>query len=74
MEAGELALYMFCACAFASLLQHPASPVRHFISSGLARRALYGLAMGSAVIGIPLFSSVSAHPAAEPTLTKSLAA
>jgi hypothetical protein len=23
MEAGELALYMFFACAFATLLQHP---------------------------------------------------
>ena len=52
MEAGELGLYMFFACAFATLLQHPASPVRHFITSSLARRALYGLAMGSTVIGI----------------------
>jgi aquaporin Z len=52
MEAGELGLYMFFACAFATLLQHPASPVRHFISSSLARRALYGLVMGSTVIGI----------------------
>lgn len=54
MEAGELALYMFFACAFATLLQHPGSPVRHFIDSSLARRALYGLAMGSTVIGIVL--------------------
>ncbi len=52
MEPGELGLYMFLACALATLLQHPASPVRHFISSSLARRALYGLAMGSTVIGI----------------------
>src|SRR5262245_29933380 len=52
MEAGELGLYMFLACAFATLLQHPASPVRHFVNSSLARRALYGLAMGSTVIGI----------------------
>ena len=42
MEAGDLGLYMFFACAFATLLQHPASPVRHFISSSLARRTLYG--------------------------------
>jgi aquaporin Z len=54
MEAGELGLYLFFACAFATLLQHPASPVRHFISSSLTRRALYGLAMGSTVIGIVL--------------------
>jgi len=52
MEAGELGLYMFFACAFATLLRHTASPVRHFISSSLARRALYGLAIGSTVIGI----------------------
>jgi len=52
MEAGELTLYMFSACAFATLLQHPASPVRHLITSSLARRALYGLAMGSTVVGI----------------------
>src|SRR6266852_2410166 len=38
MEAGELGLYMFLACAFATLLQHPASPVRHFILGDLSRR------------------------------------
>lgn len=54
MEAGELGLYLFFACAFVTLVQHPASPVRHFINSSLARRALYGLAMGSTVIGIVL--------------------
>jgi len=27
MEAGELGLYMFVTCAFATLLQHPASPL-----------------------------------------------
>src|SRR5215470_6427262 len=52
MEAGELGLYMFFACAFATLLQHPASPVRHFISSNLARQLLYGLAMGATAIAI----------------------
>jgi aquaporin Z len=45
MEAGELALYMSFACAFATLLQHPASPVRHFIINDVFRRALMGLAM-----------------------------
>jgi aquaporin Z len=52
MEAGELGLYMFFACAFATLLQHPASPVRRVISSSPARRALYGFAIGGTVIGI----------------------
>lgn len=50
MEAGEVALYMFFACAFATLLQHPASPVRNAIMADLARRALMGLAMGTIVI------------------------
>jgi len=52
MEAGELGLYMFFTCAFATLLQHPASPVRHFIFSGVLRRALMGLAIGATVIAI----------------------
>jgi aquaporin Z len=52
MEAGELALYMFFACAFATLLQHPASPVRHVIVGDFSRRALMGLAMGATVIAI----------------------
>jgi aquaporin Z len=52
MEAGEVSLYLFFACAFATLLQHPASPFRHFVVSGLVRRMLYGLAMGATVIAI----------------------
>jgi aquaporin Z len=52
MEAGELALYMFFVCAFATLLQHPGSPVRHLIVSGLFRRALMGLAIGATVTAI----------------------
>ena len=52
MEAGEVSLYLFFACAFATLLQRPASPVRHFVVSGLIRRVLYGLAMGATVIAI----------------------
>lgn len=52
MEAGELGLYMFFACAFATLLQHPASPVRHFIIGDFSRRALMGLALGATAIAI----------------------
>lgn len=52
MEAGELALYMFFACAFGTLLQHPASPVRHFIVDDVSRRTLMGLAMGAMIIAI----------------------
>lgn len=52
MEAGQLAIFMFFACAFATLLQHPASPVRHLIVGDVSRRALMGLAMGATVIAI----------------------
>jgi aquaporin Z len=52
MEAGELSSYMFSACTIATLLQHPASPVRHFIVGDLSRRMLYGLAMGLTAIAI----------------------
>ena len=52
METGEVVLYMFFACAFATVLQHPASPVRHAIMGDLARRALMGLATGATVIAI----------------------
>jgi Major intrinsic protein len=52
MEAGELALYMFFACSFTTLLQHPDSPVRRVIASGVWRRALMGLAIGATVIAI----------------------
>ncbi len=52
MEAAELALYMFFTCAFATLLQHPASPVRHLVPNVVARRALMGLAMGLTIVAI----------------------
>ena len=52
MEAGELGLYILFVCVFATLFQHTASSVRHLISSSLARRVLYGLAVGCTVVGI----------------------
>jgi aquaporin Z len=52
MEMAELGSYLFVACVFATLLQHPASVLREFVSSSLARRALMGLAMGASVIAI----------------------
>lgn len=54
MEAGELAIYMFSTCLFATLLQHPASPVRHAIQADLSRHALMGLAIGATVIAMIL--------------------
>ena len=52
MEAGEMSLYLFFTCCFATLLQHPASPIGHFVANRIARRALMGLAVGATVISI----------------------
>jgi aquaporin Z len=54
MEAGESAIYLFSACAIATLLWHPASPVQRYVSSDTVRRMLMGLAMGATVIAIVL--------------------
>jgi aquaporin Z len=52
MEGGEMSLYLLFTCVFATLLQHPASPIRHLVVSSLSRRALMGLAVGTTVIAI----------------------
>src|SRR5579863_1697597 len=52
MEAGEMSLFVFCICSFATLMQHPASPVTHFFISGIVRRALMGLAIGATVMAL----------------------
>src|SRR5262249_1273458 len=52
MEMGQVACYLFAACIFATLLQHPGSVVRQSISSDVARRTLMGLAMGTTAIAI----------------------
>ena len=52
MEVGELGCYLFIACALTTLLQHPESTLRQSISSGVARRALMGLAMGATTVAI----------------------
>jgi aquaporin Z len=54
MEAGEVAVYLFFTCVFATLLQHPASPIRHLIVTPIARRGLMGLAIGATVTAIIL--------------------
>lgn len=52
MEIGEITIYMFFACGFATLLQHPASPVRQFIVSSLSRCISMGFAIAATVIAI----------------------
>lgn len=52
MEAAELGIFMLAACAFGTLLEHPASPVQQALGSPVLRRMLMGVAMGVTAIGI----------------------
>ena len=64
MEAAELGLFMFSACAFTVLLFHPSSPVAQSVHDGVLRRLLMGMAMGSTAIAIifsPLGQRSGAH-------------
>src|SRR5580658_6059621 len=54
MEAAEAGLYLFSACAFDTLLRHPASPVQPHLATDTLRRMLMGLAMGATIIAIVL--------------------
>jgi aquaporin Z len=46
MEAGEAGLYLFAACAVATLRWHPASPLQKYLPSDTVRRMLMGAASG----------------------------
>jgi len=64
MEAAELGLFMFSACAFTVLLFHPSSPIAQTIHHSLLRRLLMGTAMGSTAIAIifsPMGQRTGAH-------------
>jgi aquaporin Z len=52
MEAAGLGVFMLSACVFATLLQHPASPVAPVIQQPLLRRLLMGLAMALTAISL----------------------
>lgn len=56
MEATELGVFMFLACAFGALLEYPGSPVRQAIPDQTLRRVLMGIAMGLTAIAI-IYSS-----------------
>jgi aquaporin Z len=64
MEAAELGLFMFSACAFTVLLYHPSSPITQTIHNDVLRRLVMGTAMGSTAIAIifsPLGQRSGAH-------------
>jgi aquaporin Z len=52
IEGAGLGLFMLIASLCATVLEHPASPVRAAVPDPVARRALMGLAMGSTVIAL----------------------
>jgi len=64
MEAMGLGLFMFSACAFGVLLQFRGSPIYGLIPNEVARRVLFGLAMGLTSIAIvysPIGQQSGAH-------------
>ena len=52
MEAAGLGIFMISACAFATLLEYPGSPVHQGLPNPFLRRTLMGIAMGLTAIGI----------------------
>ena len=52
METASLGLFMVSACLFATLLEHPNSPVRQALPDPFLRRALIGVAMGLTAIAL----------------------
>ena len=54
MEAGEAGCYLFSACALATLLWHPASPLQAYLRNDAVRRMLMGAGMGATIILIVL--------------------
>lgn len=72
MEAAGLGFFMISASVFATILEHPSSPIRQAISTPGARRLFMGIAMGltaSAIIYSPWGKQSGAHINPAVTLT-----
>ena len=72
IEAACLGLFMVSACSFTVLLEHPASALRHAITSSFARRMLTGIAMGLTAVALiysPWGKQSGAHLNPSTTLT-----
>jgi aquaporin Z len=52
IEAAGLGLFMVSACLFATLIEHPGSPVRQTVANAMLRRIPMGLAMGLTAVAI----------------------
>ena len=72
IEAACLGLFMISACVFATLLEHPLSPVHAAVDDSTLRRVLIGVAMGLTAIGLiysPWGQQSGAHMNPSLTLT-----
>lgn len=72
MEGAGLGIFMISAFTFATVLEHPSSPVRQAVPEPLLRRFLMGLAMGATAIAIiysPWGKQSGAHINPSTTLT-----
>jgi len=54
MELTEMGVYLFFMCVFATLFQHPASPIRHVLPNSIVRRAFFGISIGATIVAIVL--------------------
>ena len=54
MEFVAMGAYLFSTCTFATLLQHPASPLRQYLANAIVRRACFGLAVGATIAALVL--------------------
>ena len=50
MEAGEAGCYLFSACALATLLWHPSSPLQTYLRNDAMRRMLMGGGIGATIV------------------------
>jgi aquaporin Z len=54
MELTSMGLYLFFTCLFATLLQHPDSPLRHLLTNNIVRRVCFGISVGATLVAIVL--------------------
>jgi len=52
MEGTELGLFMISACVVTAVLEHPSSPLAHFLPNPSTRRLITGLAMGLTLLAL----------------------
>ena len=54
MEFAGMGLYLLFTCIFATLLQHPGSPIRHLLPNSMVRRAFFGISVAATIVAIVL--------------------